>query len=67
MLLAYVGYNERDKSMLKQNLDKTKDALHKASSKVQVLEAQKDDIKEDLARIDKKLDKLIDKLVEPKV
>lgn len=63
VVMGYIGYNERDKAMLKQKLDKAKEDASQTKAEVQVLYAKQADIKDDLKRIEKKLDALLDALI----
>lgn len=75
IILSYVGYNERDKSKIKQQLrdkmtrSETADLIKDKIEPLRVLaQEHKEDLKEhraehkeDISRLEKKLDKVIDK------
>jgi hypothetical protein len=67
LILGYLGWNERDKMVLKQKLEESREHMHKIDSQQQVLESQNDDMKDDLKRIEKKVDLLLDKLIQKSI
>lgn len=67
LLLAYIGFNEKDKRMIKKTLEKTapKNEVEKLIDlKMQIHQVEIREMKGDLARIESKLDRLIDKFTK---
>lgn len=65
LLIAYVGYNEKDKRSMRKTIQETapKSEIEKLIDlRMQVHQVEIREIKEDLARIERKLDKLLDRL-----
>lgn len=63
LLFGYVAYNERDKIMIKNKLERAQETVHEVKSEAAVLSSRQDDVKEDLKRIEKKLDALLEVLI----
>ncbi len=67
VVLCYIGFNEKDKSMIKTKVDKSlpKDDIERLIDlKMKVHQVQIQDIKEDLNRIESKLDLILNKLAK---
>ena len=65
ILVAYVGYNERDKSMMKQKLDQThskSETEHLIELKNKPIEVLQQEACKDIQRCNDKLDKIEDML-----
>ena len=62
ILAAYVGYNERDKFLMREQIKKQTEALHAVDVKSEVTRANHIEVRRDIKRIEDKIDKLLDKL-----
>ena len=65
VLLCYIGFNERDKSMMKAKSDTympKADVEKMIDMKLEVHNVQIQDIKDDLDRIETKLDMILERL-----
>lgn len=67
IILAYIGYNERDKVHMRSRVDTmmtTEEVEKMIDLKTATQQVQIQDIKDDLIRIESKLDKVLDKLMD---
>lgn len=65
VVLCYIGFNERDKSVMKYKLDNSiskLDVEKLIDIKIAVHQVQIQDIKDDLVRIESKLDMLLERM-----